>query len=181
LLARMDKVQMIDAFRAAFLYMRTLWVNDTHEAYFDGHSSGSRYAWRMAGKSGEPPGWESDDEVAESNADPHIEGDLEKISEQGEDAFSFIVEALERLEQEFTEEAFAQWSAFRGFCEEKLELETMKLLRAIMPQAVEYAQSLEERAARLEIEPDAKSVAEYRVVMDGTWTSYVRGATWQGK
>jgi hypothetical protein len=175
--ARMVKVRMIDAFRVAFPHMRTLWVNDTHEAYFDGHSSGSRHAWRMAGKSGEPPGWESDDEVAESNADPTIEGDLEKISERGEDAFSFIVDALERLEREFTEEAFAQWSAFRGFCEEELELEAMKLMKAIMPQAVEYARSLEERAARLEIEPDAKSVEEYRAVMDGTWPSYVRGAT----
>jgi hypothetical protein len=179
--ARMDKVQMIDAFRVAFPYMRTLWENDTHKAYFDGHSSGSRHAWRMAGKSGEPPGWESDDEVAESNADPTIEGDLEKMSERGEDAFSFIVDALERLEREFTEGAFAQWSAFRGFCEEGLELEAMKLLKAIMPQAVEYAQSLEERAVRLEIEPDAKSVEEYRAVMEGTWPSYVRGATWRGK
>jgi hypothetical protein len=179
--ARMDKVQMIDAFRLAFPYMRTLWVNDTHEAYFDGHSSGSRHAWRMAGKCGEPPGWESDDEVAETNADPSIEGDLQKISERGEDAFSFIVDVLERLEREFTEEAFAQWSAYRGFCEEELELEAMKLLKAIMPQAAEYAQSLEERAARLEIEPDAKSVEEYRAIMDDTWPSYVRGVTWRGK
>jgi hypothetical protein len=179
--ARMDKVQMIDAFRVAFPYMRTLWENDTHEAYFDGHSSGSRHAWRVAGKSGEPPGLESDDEVAESNADSSIEGDLEKISERAKYAFSFIVDALERLEREFTEEAFAQWSAFRGFCEEELELEALKLLKAIMPQAVEYTQSLEERAARLEIEPDAKSVEEYRAIMDGTWPAYLRGATWQGK
>jgi hypothetical protein len=179
--ARMDKVQMIDAFRVAFPCMRTLWENDTHEAYFDGHSSGSRHAWTMAGKSAEPPGWESDDEVAESNADTSIEGDLEKISKRGEDAFSVIVDALERLEREFTEEAFAQWSAFRGFCEEELELEAMKLLKAIMPQAVAYAQSLEERATRLEIEPSTKSVEKYRAVMDGTWPAYVRGATWRGK
>jgi hypothetical protein len=179
--ARMDKVQMIDAFRVAFPYMRTVWENDTHEAYFDGHSSGSRHAWRVAGKGGSPPGWESDDEEAEENADPAIEGELEKISERGEDAFSFIVGALERLEREFTEEAFAQWSAFVGFCEEELQLEAVKLLKAIMPQAAEYVEGLEERAARLEIEPDSKSVEEYRAVMDGTWPSYVRGATWQGK
>jgi hypothetical protein len=91
------------------------------------------------------------------------------------------VDALERLEREFTEEAFALWSALRGFCEEELDLEVMKLLRAIMPQAVEYARGLEERAAQLEIEPDAKSVEEYRAVMNGTWPSYVRGATWRGK
>ena len=54
--ARMDKVQMIDAFRLAFPHLRVLWENDTHEAYSDGHISGSRHAWSKAGKDGEPPG-----------------------------------------------------------------------------------------------------------------------------
>jgi hypothetical protein len=135
--ARMDKVQMIDAFRLAFPYLRTIWENDTYEAYFDGHISGSRHAWRVAGKEGEPAGWESDDDEAERNADPAIEGDLEKISERCEDAFGFIVGALEKLKREFTKEALAQWSAYRGFCEKELELEATKLLRAIMFPAVE--------------------------------------------
>jgi hypothetical protein len=47
------------------------------------------------------------------------------------------VGALDRLEREFTEEALAQWAAFRSFCEETLELEAMKLLEAIVPQAAE--------------------------------------------
>ena len=46
---------MIDAFRLAFPYLRTVWENDTYEAYFDGHISGSRHAWRKAGKEGERP------------------------------------------------------------------------------------------------------------------------------
>lgn len=58
--ARMDKVQMIDAFRIAFPYLRTVWEDDTHNAYFDGHISGSRHAWQKAGKEGEPPGWEGE-------------------------------------------------------------------------------------------------------------------------
>jgi hypothetical protein len=130
---------------------------------------------------GRAPGWESDDDEAERNADPAIEGDLEKISERCEDAFGFIVGALEKLEREFTEEALAQWSAYRGFCEKELELEATKLLRAIMPPAVEYVRGLEERAERLGIEPDPQSVEEYRAIMDYTWPSYVRGATWRGK
>jgi hypothetical protein len=179
--ARMDKVQMIDAFRVAFPYLRTVWENDTHEAYFDGHRSGSSHAWSKAGKKGEPPGWESDDEEAERGADPAIEGDLEKISERCEDAFGSIVGALEKLEREFTEDAFAQWSAYQSFCEEELELEATKLLRAIMPPAAEYVQGLEERAERLELISAPKHVEEYRTVMDDAWPSYVRGATWQGK
>jgi hypothetical protein len=172
--ARLNKVQMIDAFRLAFPYLRTVWEVDTHNAYVDGHASGSHHAWRKAGKDGGPPGLEGDEE-AERNADPAIEGDLEKIKERCEDAFGFIVGALEKLEREFTEEALAQWFAYRSFCEETLGLEATKLLKAIVPPAVEYVRGLEERASRLEIEPDPKDVEEYRAIIDGAWPSYVRG------
>jgi hypothetical protein len=174
--ASMDKVQMIDAFRVAFPYLRTVWKDDTHDAYFEGHRSGSSHAWKVAGREGEPPGWEGDDEEAERGADPATEGDLEKISERAEGAFGFIVDALERLEREFTEEALTQWVAFRGFCEEELGLEATKLLGAIMPPAVEYVQRLEERASSLEIEPDKEGIEEYRAITDGAWPSYVRGS-----
>ncbi len=68
-----------------------------------------------------------------------------------------------------------------GKCEEALELEAIKVLKAIMPEAAEYVQGLQERALRLEIEPDLKSVEEYRTIMDDAWSSYVRGATWRGR
>ena len=87
------------------------------------------------------------------------------------------MEALERLEREFTQEALTQWAAFRGFCEEELGLKATEVLGAIMPPAVEYVRGLEERAERLEIEPDAKGVGEYRAIADGAWPSYVRGST----
>ncbi len=179
--ACMDKVQMIDAFRVTFPYLRGVWENDTHEAYFDGHRSGSSHAWSKAGNEGEPPGWERDDEGAERNADPAIEGDLDEISGRAEEALSAIAGGLEKLEREFTQEALAQWSAYRGFCQEKLELEAMKLLEAIMAPAAEYMQGLEERASRLELEPDSESVEEYRAIIDNAWPSYVRGATWRGR
>jgi hypothetical protein len=50
-----------------------------------------------------------------------------------------------------------------------------------MPQAAQYVQGLEERAARLEIEPDSKSVEEYRGIIGEVWPKYIRGYTWQGK
>ena len=158
---------MIDAFRVAFPYLGTLWKNDAQDAYFDGHRSGSSHAWKVAGKSGEPPGWEADDEAAERNADPTIEGSLDEISERAGEAFGFIVDALERLEREFTQEALTQWAAFRGFCEEELGLQAAEVLGTIMPPAVEYVRSLEERAERPEIEPDPKGLQEYRAITDG--------------
>ncbi len=54
-------------------------------------------------------------------------------------------------------------------------LKGTEVLRAIMPPAVEYVRGLEERASRLEIEPDPKDVEEYRAITDGAWPSYVRG------
>jgi hypothetical protein len=178
---RMDKVQMIDAFREVVPYLDTFWHDDMHEAYFKGHISGSRHAWRMAGKSGEPPGWEEDEEAAEENAEPAIDTDLEKIDERGAHAFDFITNALDRLEREFTEEAFAQWSAFVGFCADELEIEPMKLVKAIMPPAAEYVQRLEERANRLGIEADEESAQEYRTIIAEMWPKYVQGASWRGK
>jgi hypothetical protein len=179
--SRVDKAQMIDAFRATFPYLRTVWQDDTREAYFDGHRSGSSHAWSKAGKVGEPPGWERDEEEAERNTDPAMEADLDNIRERTEEAFSVIVDTLDRLEREFTGEALAQWAAFRGLCEEKLELEAMKLLKTIMPEAAEYMQGLEERAERLELEPDLKSVEEYRAIIDNAWFSFVDGSSWRGR
>ena len=41
--------------------------------------AGSRHAWNKSGKTGEPPGWEADEEEeAERNADPTIDEDLKK-------------------------------------------------------------------------------------------------------
>ncbi len=52
----MDKLTMLHALREMFPYLRTVWTNDVHEAYFDGHEAGSRYAWSKAGREGDPPG-----------------------------------------------------------------------------------------------------------------------------
>ena len=173
--SRMDKVQMIDAFRVTFPYLSAVWNEDAHEAYLDGHRSGSSHAWGKAGKEGEPPGWERDDEEAERNADPAIENDLDKISERAQEAFSAIAGSLDRLEREFTEEALEAWAAFRAFCEEELELKAREVVGAIIPPLVEYVRGLEERAQRLEIEPNQKSVEEYRTILDNAWPTFVRG------
>ena len=64
---RLDKIKMIAAFRGLFPYLSTIWQDDVHWAYFGGHRAGSRHAWKRSGKTGEPPGWEADEE--EGNAD----------------------------------------------------------------------------------------------------------------
>jgi hypothetical protein len=69
----LDKLQMIEAFRVALPYFRKVWVDDTHDAYFDGHEAGSRHAWSKAGMKGEPPGYEADEDERVESVDPAIE------------------------------------------------------------------------------------------------------------
>ena len=84
-------------------YLSTIWQDDVHSAYFDGHKAGSRHAWNRSGKAGEPPGWEADEEEAERNADPAIDNDLQKWS--GEERYARLEGKLEEMERELVREA----------------------------------------------------------------------------
>ena len=42
---RLDKIDTIGAFRSLFPYLGTIWQDDVHRAYFDGHMAGSRLSW----------------------------------------------------------------------------------------------------------------------------------------
>jgi hypothetical protein len=100
---RLDKIKMIGAFRGLFPYLSTIWEDDVHWAYFDGHEAGSRHAWTRSGKVGEPPGWEADEEEAERNADPTIDEDLKKWT--GEGRYARLEGKLEEMERELVREA----------------------------------------------------------------------------
>ena len=52
----LNKINTIVAFRGLFPYLSTIWQDDVHSAYFDGHKAGSRHAWNRSGNMGEPPG-----------------------------------------------------------------------------------------------------------------------------
>jgi hypothetical protein len=170
----LDKIHMIEAFRVTLPYLRTVWENDTHKAYFDGHHAGSAYAWSKAGKGGSPPGWEQEEEAAaERGAYPAIEQDLEKWSGEVGVIDIRILEALANLERELVEESFAAWSAFSGFCADEMVLEAKKLLAAFNNPFAQRAEELEEIAARLEIEPEQESVEEYRAILLEAWRRIV--------
>src|SRR5918999_3695384 len=100
---RLDKIKMIGAFRSVFPYLSTIWEDDVHEAYFDGHMAGSRHAWKWSGKAGEQPGWEADEEEAERNADPTVDEDLRKW--RGEGRYARLQGKLEEMEGELVREA----------------------------------------------------------------------------
>src|SRR5215211_142007 len=95
---RLDKIKMIDAFPSCFPYRSTIWQDDVHGAYFDGHRAGSRHAWNRSGKTGEPPGWEADEEEAERNADPTIDEDLQKWRSEGR--YARLAGTLDEMERE---------------------------------------------------------------------------------
>src|ERR671913_453117 len=104
---RLDKIKMIGAFRSVFPYLSTVWQDDVHGAHFDGHIAGSRHAWNRSGKTGEPPGWEADEEEAERNADPTIDEDLQKWT--GEERYAHLEGKLEEMERELVRQALTAW------------------------------------------------------------------------
>jgi hypothetical protein len=165
----LDKIQMIEALRLGFPYLRTVWEDDTFWAYFDGHEAGSRHAWRKAGKEGDPPGYEEDEDERVEGMDPAPEEDVRKWATKVAEVEKPITGALDRVEREMACQGLSVWSAFVGFCEEEMTLEASELLSALALPIAERVKSLEELAARLEVEPDAEDVEGYREIMDQPW------------
>jgi hypothetical protein len=171
---RLDKIKMIGAFCSLFPYLSTVWQDDVHEAYFDGHEAGSRHARNRSGKAGEPPGWEADEEEAERNADPTIDEDLKKWT--GEGRYARLEGKLEEMERELVGEALTAWLGFAGFCQQQMGLEAEKLLEALARPFAERVRDLEELSARHDVEPDVEGVEEYLVVMTEAWRREVERA-----
>jgi hypothetical protein len=163
------KLRMIDAFRVALPYSATLAQNDAAGAYFEGHEAGSCYAWSKAGMSGDPPGYEANEEEAETNADLQIEEDLDRIEARVDESASLIPRLMNRLERELATEALAVWEAFSGFCEEEMELPAEKLLQATFSPMLEEVRWFGELAQKLELEADQANVEEYRETMSAHW------------
>jgi hypothetical protein len=170
----LDKIRVIVAIRGLFPYLSTIWQDDVHEAYFDGHIAGSRYAWNRSGKTGEPPGWEADEDEAERNADPTIDEDLRKLT--GEGRYARLAGKLEEMECELVGEALIAWLGFAHFCEQEIGLEAEKLLEALAKPFAESVQELEELSARHEVEADAEGAEEYLAIMTEAWRRALKSA-----
>ena len=158
---------MIVAFRSLFPYLGTIWQDDVHWAYFDGHLAGSRHAWNKSGKAGEPPGWETDEEEAERNVDPTIDEDLRKWT--GEGRYAHLEEKLEEMEGELVREALTAWLGFAGFCAQEMGLEAKDLVEALARPFAERVRELEELSARHEVEAEAEAAEEYQAIMTEAW------------
>jgi hypothetical protein len=171
---RLDKIDTIVAFRGLFPYLSTVWQDDVHSAYFDGHEAGSRHAWNRSGKAGEPPGWETDEEEAERNADPTIDEDLKKWT--GDGRYARLEGKLEEMERELVREALTAWSGFAGFCAQEMGLEAEKVLQALAIPFAESVRELEELSARHEVEADVEGVEEYLVMMTEAWSRELESA-----
>ena len=165
----LDKIQMIEAFRVALPYLHTVWENDTFWAYFDGHEAGSRHAWAKASKEGDPPGYEDDEDERVEGMDPEAEQDVDKWATKVAEVEKPITRALDRLEREVACQGLSVWAAFVAFCEEEMALDASKLLSALALPIAERARTLEELAARLEVEPDAEDVEGYREILGQAW------------
>jgi len=171
---RLDKIKMIGAFHSIFPYLSNIWQDDVHWAYFDGHMAGSRHAWNRSGKTGEPPGWEADEEEAERNTDPAIDKELQKWT--GEGRYARLEGKLEEMERELVREALTAWLGFAGFCDKEMGLEAENLLKALARPFAERVRELEELSTRHEVEADVQGVEEYLTMMTEAWRRELQSA-----
>src|SRR5215203_4864839 len=171
---RLDKIKMIVAFRSLFPYLSTIWQDDVHWAYFDGHYAGSHHAWNRSGKTGEPPGWEADEEEAERNTDTTMDEDLQKWS--GEGRYACLEGKLEEMERELVRQALTAWLGFAGFCDKEMGLEAENLLKALARPFAERVRELEELSTRHEVEADVQGVEEYLTMMTEAWRRELQSA-----
>ena len=163
------KLRMIEVSRVVGPYLQSVWENDVYAAYFDGHEAGSRYAWSKAGKDGDPPGYESDEDLREDNADPQMDEDLEKLEAKLGSADAVIAEHMEAMERGLAAGALAGWQASSTFCEEVMGSEVRKVLAATFEPAIEDVEYFEEACERLGAEPDPAAVEECREALERHW------------
>src|SRR5215217_1205101 len=164
---RLDKINTIAAFRGVFPYLSTIWEDAVHWAYFAGHMAGSSHAWNKSGKAGEPPGWETDEEEAERNADLTIDEDLQKWA--GEGRYTRLEGKPQEMERELVREALTAWLGFARFCAQEMGLKAEELLEALAGPLAERVRDLEELSARHEVEPETEGVEEYLAIMTEAW------------
>jgi hypothetical protein len=172
------RLAVVEAMTETVPYIRTVFINEAHRGYLDGHEAGSRYAWGRAGMAGDPPGCKFEElpdgglEVDEDEEDPQIEESLDALERR-------IVEVdiapvlLQRLERDLAEKALPIWRAFGRFCEEELGVEPRKLLAAAFEPALAGVDRLERLVRELEIEDTEvveEQVEEYRRLLSEGWS-----------
>jgi hypothetical protein len=171
----LSKLQMIDAFRELIPYSQTLSHNIAFDAYFTGHESGSRHAWRYVSMEGGPPQWPDDGpngelmEPDEDEQDPAMERDLEELEDTVNKYGELLLELLDRLERELATSALSLWEGFAAFCEESVGVPAEKMVAVVLEPVADRIENLKDRAERLELEPEAETVEEIREGLAESW------------
>jgi hypothetical protein len=171
----LSKLQMIDAFRVLVPYSQTLSHNIAFDAYFSGHESGSRHAWRYAKMEGGPPQWPDDRpngelmEPDEDEQDPAIERDMDELDATVEEYSTFLVELLDRLERELATDALSLWVGFCAFCDECVGVSAENLAAVVLEPVADRIEDLKDRARRLDLEPVSETVEEIREGLAESW------------
>jgi hypothetical protein len=172
----MSRLSMLDAIQEMLPYARVVYRNEEEWAYLKGHEAGSRYAWRRAGMSGDPPGWgplEDDlEEAGEEDADPALEGNLDALTTRLEEV-DIMPELLRRVERETTLKAWTIWEAFAGFAEASLEVAPEKLIKVVLEPALAGVEDLKGRKERLGVESDEGLLAEYEAAFSEMWERHL--------
>ncbi|MDP9455592.1 MAG: hypothetical protein CYG60_15430 [Actinobacteria bacterium] len=170
----LERLHMLEAFRTLPPYANRLARNVAEEAYFDGHKAGSHSAWSAAGKTGNPPAWDGEDEdLHDEEEDPVIERDLKELDAKVEKYGELIPEILDRMERTVTADALTCWEGFAVFCADQLGLEAEKVLRVAIEEEAPRVEAMKSSAERLRLEADPERVEELRAALAECWSKTV--------
>lgn len=171
-LARLQAIQAVEEITP---YTRTVFTNEAHSAYMEGHEAGSRYAWKKAGMEGDPPGYlfeELEDgsvKIDEEEGDPGLEESLDALTQRLEEV-DIAPRLLEGIERDLAESALPLWRAYCAFCEEELQVAPRKMLTTIFEPVLDGVDRLESLAGELALEPKEDTLREYRDTLSELWS-----------
>jgi len=153
----LERVAMMGATREMLPFQDRYARERMRDAFVERHRAGARQAWKAAKGKGPAP------ELPLERID---EAEVDRLAALGSSILPEILDGLERRE---AESALTLWRGFGAFCDGKMGLDALKVLRVVLDAGAERVEDLEATAERLELEPDVEEVEDIRGRLAKAW------------
>ena len=164
LLPRLAKMRMVRVFSEILPLVCGAFAKDARASYLRGRREGAKWAWRAAGREGDPP------EEPEGDGS-EAEETLKHMSARMEWASVSFAGLAQDLELETATDARALWEAFCSFCRAELGIEPKKLVKLWFEAALPEIEELEALTKDVEVEREEVEKSE-ELIKDG-WRKLV--------
>ena len=165
LLPRLAQMQIARAFAEILPRVCGAYAKDARASYLSGRREGAQRAWRAAGKEGNPPEEEPEEDGSAEEA-------LRRMTARMEWASVGFTSLAQNLELEIAANAQALWEAFATFCRHELGTEPKKLVRLWFEAALPEIEELERLTEGVEV--DTEKLEENKALLEDGWSKLVK-------